>query len=61
MIIAEDRYAGAMLAAYVWHFWLGVIMFFAGVLAAISLTIGYLRQVSAQRHPRGRQAREQEL
>jgi hypothetical protein len=50
-----------MLAAYVWHFWLGLIMFFAGVLAAIGLTIQYLKQVSAQRYPNGRRAREQDL
>jgi uncharacterized protein (DUF58 family) len=51
----------AMLAAYIWHWWIGLIMLFAGILATVGLTIGYLRQVSSQRYPHGKRGREQEL
>jgi len=51
----------AMVAAYVWHWWLGLVMLIAGVLAFIGLTIGYLKQVTAQRHPPGKRGREREL
>ncbi len=50
-----------MLAAYIWHWWIGLIMLLAGGLAAVSLIIGYLKQVSSQRYPGGRRGREQEL
>jgi membrane protein implicated in regulation of membrane protease activity len=50
-----------MLAAYIWHWWIGLIMLLAGVLVAVGLIGGYLKQVSAQRYPNGRRAREQEL
>jgi hypothetical protein len=50
-----------MVAAYVWHWWLGLVMLIAGVAATIGLTINYLRQVSSQRYPGGKRGREQEL
>jgi hypothetical protein len=50
-----------MLAAYIWHWWLGLVMLIAGVLATLSLAIGYLRQVSSQRYPSGKRGRRQEL
>jgi hypothetical protein len=50
-----------MLAAYIWHWWIGLIMLFAGGLAAVSLLAGYLKQVSSQRYPSGKRGREQEL
>jgi len=49
-----------MLAAEIWHWWIGIAMLIAGVGATLGLTVGYLKQVSAQRYPGGRQ-REQEL
>jgi len=52
---------GPMLAAYIWHWWIGLIMLIAGGLAAVSLIVGYLKQVSSQRYPGGRRGREQEL
>ena len=51
----------AMLAAYIWHWWIGLIMLIAGVLATVGLIGGYLKQVSSQRYPHGRRGREQEL
>jgi hypothetical protein len=50
-----------MLAAYIWHWWIGLIMLLAGVGATIGLIGGYLKQVSSQRYPQGKRAREQEL
>jgi hypothetical protein len=50
-----------MLAAHIWHWWIGVIMALAGLLAVISLTIGYLRQVTHQRYPSGQRAKDMEL
>jgi hypothetical protein len=50
-----------MVAAYIWHWWLGLIMLIAGVAATIGLTISYLKQVSSQRYPGGKRGREQEL
>jgi hypothetical protein len=50
-----------MLAAYIWHWWIGLIMLLAGVGAFVALTVGYLKQVSSQRYPHGKRAREQEL
>lgn len=50
-----------MLAAYIWHWWIGLIMLFAGGLATVSLIVGYMKQVSSQRYPGGKRAREHEL
>lgn len=54
-------YAGTMLAAEIWHWWIGVVMFLAGIGAVIGLIALYLKQVSSQRYPKGRQARELDL
>jgi hypothetical protein len=50
-----------MLAANIWHWWIGVIMAVAGFLGVFMLTIGYLRQVTRQKYPSGQRAREQDL
>ncbi len=50
-----------MLAAYVWHWWIGLIMLLAGGGATLALIAGYLKQVSSQRYPGGKRGREQEL
>jgi hypothetical protein len=50
-----------MLAAYIWHWWIGLVMLLAGGLAVVSLAAGYLKQVSSQRYPGGKRGREQEL
>lgn len=59
----RDRwgYAVGMLAANIWHWWIGVIMAVAGGAAVLGLVAGYLKQVTAQRYPGGRRHREQEL
>lgn len=50
-----------MLAAQIWHWWIGVAMLIAGVGASLGLLAQYLKQVSAQRYPGGKRRREQEL
>ena len=50
-----------MLAAPIWHWWIGLVMLIAGGGAALGLAAGYLKQVSAQRYPGGKREREQEL
>ncbi|MFP5489824.1 MAG: hypothetical protein ACLGHQ_16140 [Acidimicrobiia bacterium] len=50
-----------MLAAYIWHWWIGLVMLLAAGLATVSLIAGYVKQVSSQRYPGGKRGREQEL
>ncbi len=50
-----------MLAAYIWHWWIGLVMLFAGVGATIGLIGLYIKQVSSQHYPGGKRRREQEL
>lgn len=50
-----------MLAAYIWHWWLGLIMLIAAGGATIGLIAGYLKNVTSHRYPSGRRGREQEL
>lgn len=50
-----------MLAAQIWHWWIGIAMLGAGVAATLGIVAGYLKQVSAQRYPGGKREREQEL
>ncbi len=50
-----------MLAAYIWHWWIGLILLLAAVGMTIALIGGYLKQVSSQRYPGGRRGREQDL
>jgi formate-dependent nitrite reductase membrane component NrfD len=50
-----------MFAAYIWHWWIGLVMLLAAVGATLGLVAGYLKQVSSQRYPGGRRGREREL
>ena len=50
-----------MLAAQIWHWWIGLAMLIAGVGASLGLLGQYLKQVSSQRYPGGKRGREQEL
>jgi hypothetical protein len=50
-----------MLAAYIWHWWIGLVMLLAAGGASIALVVGYLKQVSAQRYPSGKRVHEQDL
>jgi hypothetical protein len=44
-----------MLAAEIWHWWIGVVLLAAGVGSVLALVGGYLKSVSSQRYPTKRQ------
>ncbi len=46
------------MVAYIWHFWIGLVLFFAGVLAVVGVVAGYLKSVTSQRYPGGRARRD---
>ncbi|WP_420452461.1 hypothetical protein [Ilumatobacter sp.] len=50
-----------MLAAPVWHFWIGAALVAVAVLAVIGLGGYYLWSVQAKKYPTGRQARHRDL
>ncbi len=50
-----------MLAAQIWHWWIGVAMLIAAIGATVGLVGGYLKTVTSQRYPGGKRQREQEL
>lgn len=50
-----------MLAAEIWHWWIGVVLLGVGVLTAGGLLGGYLKSVSAQRYPGGKRRRQSDL
>ncbi len=44
-----------MIAANIWHFWIGVVLTLVAVLTVVGLIRGYLKSVSSQRYPGRRQ------
>jgi uncharacterized integral membrane protein len=48
-----------MFAAYVWHYWLGLILLLAGIGAVVQTLVGYVTKVSSTRYPNKRQRRAQ--
>ncbi|MEY4366115.1 MAG: hypothetical protein RLZZ305_1459 [Actinomycetota bacterium] len=46
-----------MVAAVVWHFWLGLALFIASVGLVVQSLIGYVVKVSATRYPNRQQRR----
>ena len=40
-----------MLAAEIWHWWIGVVLVGAGILSVIMLVAGYLKNVTAKQYP----------
>lgn len=48
-----------MLAAYVWHYWLGLFLLLAAVGAVLQVVVGYVAKVSSTRYPNRRQRRIQ--
>jgi hypothetical protein len=48
-----------MLAANVWHWWIGVALTIAIVLAVVALVGSYLKAVSAKKYPSGKRRRQQ--
>ena len=41
-----------MLAANVWHWWIGVVLVLLSVALVLVLVGGYLKSVSSKQHPR---------
>lgn len=53
-----------LLAANIWHWWIGVALTLVGVLAVAGLGVTYMKSITARRFPpesRARRAREQDL
>lgn len=44
-----------MVAAYVWHYWVGLVLLLAGIGAVLQGVVGYITKVSASRYPNRRQ------
>jgi hypothetical protein len=44
-----------MIAANIWHFWIGVVLTLVAVLTVVGLIRGYFKSVSSQRYPGRRQ------
>lgn len=53
--MAVIGYASDMFAAYVWHWWIGVILLLASVGSVVAVFVGYAAKVSASRYPNRRQ------
>ncbi len=49
-----------LLAANVWHWWIGVALALVGGAAILGLVAGYLKQVVSPQHPNKRQRRQME-
>lgn len=47
-----------LLAAKVWHFWIGVVLFGSAVLTVFALVAGYLVKVQAPQYPKRGQRTE---
>ncbi len=48
----------ALLAAEIWHWWIGVILTVVGVLTVVGLIAQYLKTVTATRYPSRRQRQD---
>lgn len=48
-----------MIAAQVWHYWLGLILLVIGVASLLGLVGGYLKKVTAMKYPNRRQRQSQ--
>ena len=53
-----------LLAANIWHWWIGVVLTLVGVLAVAGLAATYLKSITSRRFPpeaRAQRARERDL
>lgn len=46
-----------MLAAYVWHYWIGVVLLVIGIASVVGLAVQYLFKVTATKYPGRHQQR----
>jgi hypothetical protein len=44
-----------MLVANVWHWWIGIALFFVSLLILVALVAGYMKTVSARKYPTRKQ------
>ena len=49
---AVDTMHGMLLAAEVWHYWIGWTMAIGAVLTLVALIVGYLLKVQAPQYPK---------
>ena len=42
----------ALLAAKVWHYWIGIAILLPSLLAVVGLVVGYLVKVTSHKYPR---------
>ncbi len=47
-----------MLVAYIWHFWIGLLLFGVALLATLGVVVGYLKSVTSQQYPGKRNRRD---
>ena len=47
-----------MLAAEIWHWWIGVVLVAVSVIAVLGLLVGYLKNISAKQYPSRRQRQD---
>lgn len=50
-----------MLAANIWHWWIGLVLLGVGIAVAVALIGGYLKSVSSQKYPGGKRSRNADL
>ena len=47
-----------MLAAEIWHWWIGVVRVGVAILAVLGLCVSYLKNVTAKQYPSRKQRRD---
>jgi hypothetical protein len=47
-----------MLAAEIWHWWIGVVLVAVAILSVLGLVAQYLKNVTAKQYPNRRQRRD---
>ena len=39
-------------SAVVWHYWIGVVLFFAAILTVVAVLVGYVVKVQSLKYPK---------
>ncbi len=50
-----------LLAAEIWHWWIGVVLLVVVLLAGVALLFAYMKSVSSQEYPDREHARQADL
>ena len=48
----------ALLAAEIWHWWIGIALVAVGILAVLGVVAGYIKNVTAKQYPSRRQQQD---